>query len=281
MRTSPPGDRRWALAASIVTLGIAAASLVAGSFATAGDNRAPDADKPTVVLVHGAWADGSSWNRVTTRLQAAGYDVRVPPNNLRGVASDAADIASYVNTIPGPVVLVGHSYGGMVITNAAMVTANVRALVYVNALIPSEGDTLVSMTHPPSMFAQDPANVLDFVPYANAPADAVDTYVKADLYREAFAERGVSRRDMAALAASQRPLSTQVFNEPSGTPAWASIPSWAVVGTRDRIIPIADQIAMAESAGAEVVKVDAPHLTMLTNPASVVDTIIVAAANPE
>lgn len=277
MKNRPYISRRSAVAALAVTLTVGSAALVAGSLASAETNRTPDSDKPIIVLVHGAWADGSSWNKVTTRLQADGYEVRVPPNNLRGVASDATDIANYVNAISGPVVLVGHSYGGMVITNAATNADNVRALVYVNALIPAEGDTLVGMTHEPSIFAQDPANVLDFVPYTGAPADAVDTYVKPTVFREAFASHGVPRREMAILAATQRPLSTQVFNEPSGPPAWANTPSWAVVGTRDRIIPIADQISMAERAGSQIVEADAPHLTMLTDDRVVVDVITRAA----
>jgi pimeloyl-ACP methyl ester carboxylesterase len=259
------------LAAAALTLGIG--SLAAA--ATRNDTR--DRNKPTIVLVHGAWADGSSWNQVTERLQRAGYDVRVPPNNLRSVASDAADLAAFVNTIPGPVVLVGHSYGGMVITNAATTTPNVRALVYVNALIPDLGDTLVGMTHPPSIFAQDPANVLDFAPYSAAPDGALDTYVKTSVFAEAFADRSIPQRDVAVLAAAQRPLSTQVFNEPSGQPAWKTLPSWAVVGSRDRIIPVADQTAMAKRAGARITRIDAPHLSMATDARTITDVILRAA----
>jgi pimeloyl-ACP methyl ester carboxylesterase len=259
-----------------VGLAIAIGAIVGGQLATAASGRSAQT-KPTIVLVHGAWADGSSWNEVTERLQRSGYEVRVPPNNLRSVATDAADLANYLGTIEGPVVLVGHSYGGMVITNAAVNAVNVEALVYVNALIPNEGDTLVGMTHPPSIFAQDPANVLDFVPYTNAPPEAVDTYVKPSIYGDAFANRGFGRREIEALAANQRPLSTQVFNEPSGPPAWATIPSWAVVGKYDQIIPVADQTSMAEHAGARVVTVDAPHLSMLTHDRDVANTIIGAA----
>ncbi len=231
-------------------------------------------DRPTIVLVHGAWADGSTWSSVSEQLQAAGYDVRVPPNNLRGVGSDAADIASYLTTLPGPIVLVGHSYGGIVITNAATGNSNVRALVYVDAFIPAEGDTVVGLTHPPSIFAQDPANVFDFVPYPGAPPGAADAYVKPSLYGDAFANEGFNDREIGVLAASQRPLSTQVFTEPSGPPAWGTIASWAVVGEDDRIIPVAEQISMAERAGAEVVKVDAPHLSMMTDPQAVTNVII-------
>jgi pimeloyl-ACP methyl ester carboxylesterase len=260
-----------------VALAVAAALIVTGSIAAASSARPSNRAKPTIVLVHGAWADGSSWSKVTERLQSAGYDVRVPPNNLRGVARDAADLANFVRSLSGPVVLVGHSYGGMSITNAATGNPQVKALVYVNALIPDLGDTLVGMTHPPSVFAQDPANVLDFAPYTDAPEGALDTYVKSSVFGDAFASRGLPRRAVAQLAASQRPLSTQVFEEPSGAPAWRDIPSWAVVGQHDRIIPIADQVAMAERAGAHVAKVEAPHLSMLTHDRAVADVIMRAA----
>ncbi len=246
--------------------------------APAGSGRSsPDTDRPTIVLVHGAWADGSTWSSVSERLQTAGYDVRVPPNNLRGVASEAADLASYLSTVPGPIVLVGHSYGGIVITNAATGNSNVRSLVYVDAFIPAEGDTVIGLTHPPSIFAQDPANVFDFVPYPGAPAGVVDAYVKASLYGDAFANEGFNDREIGVLAASQRPLSTRVLGEPSGPPAWSTIPSWAIVGDDDRIIPVAEQISMAERAGAEVVKVHAPHLSMMTDPQAVTNVIIRAA----
>jgi pimeloyl-ACP methyl ester carboxylesterase len=260
-----------------LALALAVTLLVAQSSSTSAAGRSSNRPKPTIVLVHGAWADGSSWNAVTERLQSAGFPVRVAPNNLRGVASDAADLANFVRSIDGPVVLVGHSYGGMAITNAATGSSQVRALVYVNALIPDAGDTLVGMTHPPSIFAQDPANVLDFVPYTGAPGEAVDTYVKASIYGEAFANRGFSRREVAALAANQRPLSTAVFEEPSGEPAWKDLPSWAVVGRHDRIIPVGDQISMAERAGSRITQVDAPHLSMLTHARVVTDVIMRAA----
>ncbi|MDQ3896675.1 MAG: alpha/beta hydrolase [Actinomycetota bacterium] len=268
--------------ARLRTLGPAVAIALAGipvlALASAGSSSSsPRTDSPTIVLVHGAWADGSTWSRVTERLQGAGYDVRVPPNNLRGVGSDAADLASYLATLPGPIVLVGHSYGGIVITNAANGNSNVRSLVYVNAFIPAEGDTVLGLTHPPSIFAQDPANVFDFVPYPGAPTGAVDSYVKPSVYGDAFANEGFNGRKIGVLAASQRPLSTQVFTQPSGLPAWGRIPSWAVVGEDDRIIPVADQIAMAERAGAEVVKVDAPHLSMITDAQEVTNVIIRAA----
>ncbi len=175
-----PLPRARVLALAPVVIALAGIPLVAATFAS-GDSSpsSPGTDRPTIVLVHGAWADGSTWSDVSERLQRAGYDVRVPPNNLRGVGSDAADLASYLTTLAGPIVLVGHSYGGVVITNAANGNSNVRSLVYVDAFIPAEGDTIVGLTHPPSIFAQDPANVFDFVPYSGAPQGAVDAYVKS------------------------------------------------------------------------------------------------------
>jgi pimeloyl-ACP methyl ester carboxylesterase len=201
----------------------------------------------------------------------------VPPNNLRGVETDAVDLANYLRTIPGPVVLVGHSYGGMVITNAATGNSHVRALVYVDAYIPAEGDTLLGLTHPPSVFAQDPANVFDVVPYSGAPPGAVDAYVKTSIFGDALANEGFSRREIRALAASQRPLSTAALSMPSGPPAWDAIPSWAVVGEDDHAIPAADQITMAKDAGAHIVEVKASHLAMLTNAHTVADVIVEAA----
>jgi pimeloyl-ACP methyl ester carboxylesterase len=274
--TTRPHLRRRTFA-TIAALALAATAFVGGTGASADTARPPAAPLPTVVLVHGAWADGSSWSEVATRLQDAGYPVRVPPNNLRGVTSDAPDIANYLSTITGPIVLVGHSYGGFVITNAATGNDQVRALVYVDAVIPAEGDTLSSLTHPPSIFAQDPANFLDFVPYHGAPPSDVDTYVKPSIYREAMAADGLTPRQMDTLAASQRPLTTNAFVEPSGPPAWATIPSWAVVGEDDRIVPVGDQVAMARRAGSRVVELDAPHLSMLTDDRAVTDVIIRAA----
>lgn len=254
-------------------------TLLTGALVSADSPPPSSSTKPTIVLVHGAWADGSSWNKVSKRLQDAGYDVRVPPNNLRGIGSDAADIASYLKMISGPIVLVAHSYGGAVITNAAADNSQVRSLVYVDAFIPAEGDTLLGLNQPPAIFAQDPANVFDSVPYQGGPQGAADLYVKPSVYGDAFANKGFNRAEIGVLAASQRPLSTAAFAEPSGPPAWATIPTWAVIGEADRIIPAAAQISMAEHARAQIVKVDAPHLSMLTDAQKITDVIIRAAGS--
>jgi pimeloyl-ACP methyl ester carboxylesterase len=270
-------SRRFRVLAPVAALMIVGITLLTGALVSADSGTPPTGSKPTIVLVHGAWADGSSWGKVSERLQSAGYDVRVPPNNLRGIGSDAADLASYLKTIPGPVVLVAHSYGGAVITNAARDMNHVRSLVYVDAFIPAEGETLLALNQPPAIFAQDPAKVFDAVPYPGAPDGAVNLYVKRSVYGEAFAAKGLDRTAIDVLSAAQRPLSTAAFAEPSGRPAWATIASWAVVGQRDRIIPAAAQRSMAERAHARIVNLDAPHLSMLTDAKAVTDVILRAA----
>ncbi|WP_326568903.1 alpha/beta hydrolase [Amycolatopsis rhabdoformis] len=225
---------------------------------------AKPAAKPTVVLVHGAWADGSSWSDVVTRLQRDGYTVAVPPNPLRGVASDSAYLANYLKTITGPIVLVGHSYGGFVITNAATGNKNVQALVYVDAYIPAKGDTLNTLTaqYPGSKVA--PA-ALNFVPQS---ATDIDVYVKPAQFRDILAN-DLPNWEATELAATQRPLAASALDEPSGTPAWTTIPSWDVIGLADHALPAAAQQFMATRAGSTVTKVNASHLSMLSHPSTV------------
>ena len=233
--------------------------------------------KPTIVLVHGAWADASSWSRVITRLQSDGYTVDAPPDPLRGIASDSASLASFLKTIPGPVVLVGHSYGGAVITNAATSDPEVKALVYVDAFIPDQGQTILQLTSakPGSHLAGDPKNVFNFVPVGPGAGD-VDVYVKPSVFPDAFAN-GLSRTLAGELAASQRPLALSALQEPSGPPAWATIRSWSVIGTQDHVIPPAEQLAMSRHAGARITEIAAPHLSMLADPSGVTDVILKAA----
>jgi pimeloyl-ACP methyl ester carboxylesterase len=190
------------------------------------------------------------------------------------LSGDSADIASFLGTISGPVVLVGHSYGGAVITNAATGNANVKALVYVDAYIPDQGQSLVDLTGPGSCFyVQDLGQVFNFVPIPGAPADDLDVYVKPDVFPGCFAN-GLPPKEGAALAAEQRPITTEALNEKSGAPAWKTIPSWAVVGLADHVIPPAGQLAMANNAGALITEIDdAPHLSMISNPETVTHVI--------
>ncbi|GIF70796.1 alpha/beta fold hydrolase [Asanoa siamensis] len=255
-----------------VLVALAALTLPAGA-AVARPVPAEDAYqlRPTIVLVHGAWADGSSWNAVTTRLQAAGYTVRVPPNPLRSLAGDAETTADFLATIAGPIVLVGHSYGGAVISNVR--NDNVRGLVYVDAFVPDEGEKVAPLVGDDSILAGDPAGVFDFVPYPGAPKGDADLYLKESVFLTGFAE-GVPFEQARALWATQRPLAASASNQESGPAAtWKSIRSWYVLGTADKVIPADRQRAMAERAGSAVTEVDAGHLSLITHPDEVAAVI--------
>jgi pimeloyl-ACP methyl ester carboxylesterase len=250
-----------ALSSSVVAL-VAALALAAGANA-----------KPTVVLVHGAWADGSSWTGEVTRLQRAGYRVDVPANPLRGLASDTAYLQSYLKAINGPVVLAGHSYGGAVITGAATGDANVKALVYVDAYIPDEGETILGLTgaKPGSAFA-DPSKAFNLIPYAGGPAGDVDLYIKPSVFHADFAA-DLSARQAATLAATQRPLAASVLQAPVGAPAWRTIRSYSIFGDQDRVLPPAEQVVMARRAHAAVTRVKASHLALVSQPDAVTSVI--------
>jgi len=250
-----------------------AATTAAGQSAA----RSHDGVKPTVVLVHGAWADASGWTDVVIRLQRAGYPVLAPPNPLRSLSGDAASVRAFLATVPGPIVLVGHSYGGAVITNAATGNPNVRALVYVDAFVPDQGEAVFPLVGPDSTLAvSDPTTVFDLRPYPGAPAGDVDVYLKPAVVVSSFAQ-DLPRRTALAMAATQRPIAFSAGSEPSGAPAWRSIPSWYVIGTQDRIIPAAQQRFMAERAGAHIVEVRASHVSMISKPAAVARVIVAAA----
>jgi pimeloyl-ACP methyl ester carboxylesterase len=234
--------------------------------------------KPTIVLEHGAWADSSSWNGVVSRLQHAGYTVDVPPNPLMGLTVDPAYLASYLSTISGPIILVGHSYGGAVITNAATGNKHVKALVFVDAFLPAQGETIGQLvgSKPGSCVAvADPTTIFNLVPIPGAPAGDVDAYLKQSVFPNCVAN-GLPRSEQRVLAATQRPLATIILGQKSGVPAWKTIPSWAVVGTADHTIPPAIQLAMARRAHAHITKVHAPHVSMISNPGVVTKVILKA-----
>jgi pimeloyl-ACP methyl ester carboxylesterase len=252
----------------------ASQAMAARAVPTASVAHTSSADKPTIVLVHGAFADSSSWDGVISRLQRDGYTVVAPPNPLVGLPYDSAYIRDFLSTISGPVVLVGHSYGGMVITNAATGDANVKALVYVDAFIPAQGQTAGELINavPGTCVA---APNLAAVPYPGAPSGSVEDYITASAWPWCFAN-GLSAAEAAQTEAVQRPLPSVALTQPSGVPAWKSIPSWAVVGTMDHAIPPAELLAMAETAGARVTKVDAGHLSMVADPGVVTRVILQA-----
>jgi pimeloyl-ACP methyl ester carboxylesterase len=262
-----------AAVAGLVIAGSAAASAQAPAA-----SQHPSGPRPTIVLVHGAWANGASWNGVVRRLQADGYTVDVPPNPLLGLGYDPAYLADFLQSISGPIVLVGHSYGGAVITNAATGNQQVKALVYVDAFAPDQGQVigqLVSSVPGSCVVAADPTTLFNLAPYPGAPSGVYDAYYKQSLFPACFAN-GLPLREARALAATAEPLSTIALGQPSGVPAWKTIPSWAVVGTADRVIPPALQLAMARHAHARITKVRAPHLSMISDPGVVTRVILKA-----
>jgi pimeloyl-ACP methyl ester carboxylesterase len=273
------------LAGVLAVAGLLLANVQAGS-AHAATTRAvrtgvtTDASrtKPTIVLVHGAWADSGSWNQVIALLQRAGYTVYAPPNPLQGLATDTAALTDFLKSISGPIVLVGHSYGGEVITNAADGNSQVKALVYDDAYLPAKGENLQDLTTSGSCFflpSSELSTVFNFVSYPGAPS-GTDLYVKPSVFPGCFAN-GLPAGEAAVLAATQRGLATNAITDPSGAPAWATIPSWDIIGMKDRIVTPAEQLFMAHRAHAHITEINAPHLSMISNPGAVASVIIGAA----
>jgi pimeloyl-ACP methyl ester carboxylesterase len=257
--------------------GLLALTPAAQSATAAAAARSHDDAKPTVVLVHGSWADASGWTDVVKRLQREGYQVFAPPNPLRSLSGDAEYIRTFLSTVPGPIVLVGHSYGGAVITNAATGNPNVKALVYIDAFAPDEGEQVLPLAGPDSAIAvADPTTVFDLRPYPGAPAGDFDVYLKPEVVVNSFAQ-DLPKQTALALAATQRPIAFSAGLEPSGVPAWETIPSWYLIGTEDLIIPAAQQRFMAERAGAQIVEVRASHVSLISKPNAVARLIVAAA----
>jgi pimeloyl-ACP methyl ester carboxylesterase len=242
--------------------------------ATAESSQPTDA-KPTIVLVHGAFADGSSWNGVIERLQGQGYSVVAPANSLRGLAADSAYLASVVNQVDGPVLLVGHSYAGALITNAATDAANVVGLVYVAAFAPDQGEVLGDVAASSKDSLLGTAQVQRKYPTGPGGETAPEFLVDPARFREVFAA-DLPAEQAAVLAATQRPVAAAAFSDVSGPPAWKSLPSWAVVATGDKAAGSDVVRSMAQRAGAEIVEVDASHVVMVSQPQAVTELILKA-----
>ena len=230
--------------------------------------------KPAIVLEHGAWANTASWAAVIQRLQADGYTVYAPPNPLQGLPYDSAFLADFLHSISGPIVLVGHSYGGAVITNAATGDPQVKALVYVDAFAPAPGQTLAQLLASVPGSCAVPAN-LNVVPFPGAPAGVGDAYITQSAFPSCMAN-GLPAGEAKVLAADQAPIATIALGQPTGVPAWKTIPSWAVVGTVDHAIPLPLQLAMDRNAHAHITEVKAPHLSMVSDPGVVTSVILQA-----
>ena len=237
------------------------------------ERSAPDPSDGTIVLVHGAFADASSWTGVIELLQRRGHTVVAPPNPLRGLTADSAYLTSVLAQIDGPVLLVGHSYGGAVISNAATAAANVRGLVFGAAFAPDEGEVLgaVAASSSDSLLgtAQIPRR------YPTGPGDQTATEFAIDPAKlHAVFAADLPAEQAAVLAATQRPVAEAAFTDPAGPPAWKTLPSWAVVATGDKAAGTDVVRSMAQRAGAEIVELDGSHVIMVSRPEPVADVIV-------
>ena len=230
---------------------------------------------PTVVLVHGAFADSSGWNATVERLQDAGIATKAVPNPLRGITEDAAYVASALQQTQGPVLVVGHSYGGAVLTNAATRVDNVVGLVYVAAFAPDEGETLMQIEGN-SRDSVLTSALVEFT-YPSAPGTQTELMIDPAQFHDAFAA-DIPPKEAAVMAATQRPVSALGFSEKNGPPAWKTRPSWAAVATGDKAAGSDVVRSMAERAGAAITEIDGSHVIMVSQPKAVTDVILRAVA---
>jgi pimeloyl-ACP methyl ester carboxylesterase len=240
-------------------------------------NEQDGSGQPTVVLVHGAFADGASWNEVIKRLQAEGIQVTAPANPLRGIAIDSAYIGSLLEQIPGPVLAVAHSYGGAVITNAATNAKNVVGLVYVAAFAPEEGEPLGAIASNSKDSEVVPTLIALQYPTGEGQETATEFTIDPERFHEVFAF-DLSVEQSALMAATQRPLAESVFSEPTGVPAWKNLPCWAVVSSGDKVVGTDAVRSMAERAGATITEAEGSHVIMMSQPEIVTDVILTALA---
>ncbi len=238
-------------------------------------------DRPTVVLVHGAFADASGWNDVIEQLQANGVRCIAPANPLRGISIDSAYIASLLEQVPGPVLAVGHSYGGAVLTNAATNANNVVGLVLVAAFAPDEGERLVEIESGSRDSVLNTVLMPQQYPTGEGEETAVELAIDPEKFHDAFAA-DLPAEQTAVMAATQRPVAELAFSTPTGEPAWKKLPSWAVVPTGDKAAGSDVVRSMAERAGATTTEVEGSHVIMMSQPQVVADVILDAvAATPQ
>ena len=234
-----------------------------------------DGSRPTVVLVHGAFADGSSWTGVIEQLQAEGIRVTAPAIPLRGISIDSAYLGSLLDQIPGSVIAVGHSYGGAIITNAATNANNVVGLVFVSGFVPDEGERLGEIESD----SRDSVLMAALMPLQYPTGQGEETAVEFAIDPEKFHDTlaaDLPAEQTAVMAATQRPVAEVAFSEPNGEPAWKKLPSWAVVATGDKAAGADVVRSMAERAGATVTEVEGSHVIMVSQPQVVAETILAA-----
>ena len=223
----------------------------------------------SVILVHGAWADGSSWNNVITILQAQGFSVTAVQNPLTSLAEDVATTKRAIESQPGNVILVGHSYGGAVITEAAAGNPKVKALVYVAAFAPDAGEALGGLAE---RFAPTPLGT------AVAPDSAGFLFIDRKKFQSAFAN-DLPEQEASVLAAAQKPLAAAIFGETIKAAAWKSTPSWYVVSTQDNAINPDLERFMAKRMNAKTTEIKASHVSYISNPSQIAKVIASAAAS--
>ena len=262
-------------AACVATLALTACSAPSAQTVNQPSAHIVSADKPTIVLVHGAFTDASEWDGVIKRLQAAGYPVVTPPNPLRGMASDSQYLHSFLTSVKGPIILVGHSIGGFVTTEAAVGDPQVKALVYIAALIPDVGETATELVNKyPGATLGD---YLQTVPFSlpGGRTDA-DLYVRPDKFHEVYAA-DVPESVTDVMAAAQRPVAASMFNEKCTEAAWKTIPSWDLITTKDEATTLAVQHFMAARAHAHATEVSSSHAVAISHPDEVTSVIQQAA----
>ncbi|MEU7581591.1 alpha/beta hydrolase [Streptomyces sp. NPDC041068] len=274
MTTRSVLSRRTALAAAAAgAAGLAVGTAAPSAYAETARTSEQRGLQPTIVLVHGAFADASTWNPVTERLQRGGHQVIAASNPLRGLAHDAARVAARLAAVAGPVVLAGHSYGGAVVTQAAATAANVKALVYIAAFMPDAGEVLGELASRFPGSQLEPA--LTSVPAPDG-SPAADLYIRPDRFHDVFAQ-DVPRSVARLLGAGQRPLNATVFTDRCTAAAWRTLPSWALISGQDRGIVPELQRFQARRAGSRTTEVSASHLPMYSRPDAVVSLIRAAA----
>nr|WP_256259453.1 alpha/beta hydrolase [Streptomyces mirabilis] len=229
--------------------------------------------KPTIVLVHGAFADASSWNGVVERLERRGYTVIAPANPLRGLYTDSTYIASVLDSIKGPIVLAGHSYGGAVISTAAAANPRVKSLVYVSALMPDVGESGMSLG---AKFPSELGTATKSVPYRAGGVSGTDLYLKPDRIHPVFAA-DLPENTARVMAVTQRPAATTAFSETAKAAAWKHIPSWFLVAKQDKTINPDQERFEAKRAGSHTVEINSSHVAMISHPDAVTALLLQAA----
>lgn len=277
MASSPAPDARCRIRHAHLVAAGSAATLCAAVAAPAVAGGTTTTSLPTIVLVHGAFADASSWNGVVERLERRGHHVVAPANPLRGLYNDSTYIASVLDYIKSPIVLVGHSYGGAVISSAAEGNPRVKSLVYVSALMPDVGESGMSLS---ARFPSELDTATKSVPFRAGGVSGTDLYLKPDKIHQVFAA-DLPERTTRIMAATQRPVATTAFSERAKSAAWKHIPSWLLVAKQDRTINPDQERFEARRAGSHTVEIDSSHVAMISHPDEVTDLVLQAATSAE